>query len=163
MDKGRGRLAGVILLLVVQAALAAFLGFLAGLHGKEADRYEQYLHPPFTPKPEIVSRFQLETVAKVADVASFTVAGAAIALSLILIWPWALFSSPRAVRTMHRAYGCVCLGMAACLVVVAFFVPRVGSPHNDMLPGLGHFVSAVTIVLLGGAGFGIARLLRPCA
>jgi hypothetical protein len=155
MVKGRWRLAGVILLLLVQAALAAFLGFAALLHWKEIERFGPYRRPPHLPSAEKSLRVQLETAGMIGNAALGLGIGASVVLS------FARLDASSTVRTAQRFSGWICLAAAGVMLLGALSVPRVDSPHNDMFPGLTFWASMIVTFLVAGAAFLIARLLRP--
>ena len=151
---GRWRLAGVILLLLVQTALAVFLGFLATIHWEESNRFHLKLGLEFTPKREAALRCTMEEIAAFADALAVGV------FTVVLLLAVAKANQLPCMRSAFRISGGSFLFIAAGLFFAAFGVPRVGSPHDDMFAGLGFFLSSAPVLLMSGCSFGIARLLK---
>ena len=151
---GRWRLAGVILLLLVQTALAAFLGFFASVHWQESNRFHRKLAIEYTPIKEATLRYQLESAAAIVDVVAAGIAVVALLAAVVTA------NRLSASRPIHRFAGWLTLAAAFALLLAAFIVPRVGSPHDDMFHNLGFFTSALGLFLMSGCSFAIARLVR---
>lgn len=154
---GRWRLAGVILLLLVQTALAAFLGFLATLEWDEAFQFYTRALLPYARIKEATLRYQMEFAAAAVDVVCVVVA---VLLLLLVIGRAKRLPSA---RPAFRFAGGLYLFAFAGLFFAAFGVPLVGSVHNDMGKGLGFFISSAVVLLMSGCSFAIARLLRTAA
>jgi hypothetical protein len=152
---GGGRVAGVFVLLSVQAALAAFLGFVAYLHSEEAGRYVRYLQMYSLHQNAAALRLVLETCGMIASSIIALVIGTAVILSTIKL------SVPNYARQVQRICGWICFVFAFCNVLAAIITPRVGSPHDDMFPGLGHYISAFIAGIAGFTAMGISRVARP--
>jgi hypothetical protein len=151
---GRWRLAGVILLLLVQTALAAFLGFLATIHWDEGFRFYLNASLPYAKVREATLRYIMEFAGAAVDAACTVMA---LLLLLLVISRAKCLPS---VRPAFRFAGGLYLFTFAGLFFAAFGVPMVGSPHDDMGKGLGFFISSAPVLLMSGCSFLIARLLR---
>jgi hypothetical protein len=143
-----------MLLLLVQTALAAFLGFLATIHWDEANRFLQRSGMAYVPVEKATLRYQMEGAAAVVDAVCAVVA----ALLLLLVIGRA--NRLPSVRPAFRLAGGLFLAAATVLFFAAFGVPRVGSPHDDMFAGLGFFISSAPLLLMCGCSFGVARLVK---
>jgi hypothetical protein len=151
---GRWRLAGVILLLLVQTALAAFLGFLATIHWDEGFRFYLNASLPYAKVREATLRYIMEFAGAAVDAACTVMA---LLLLLLVISRAKCLPS---VRPAFRFAGGLYLFTFAGLFFAAFGVPMVGSPHDDMFPGLGFFISSAAVLFMSGCSFGIALLLK---
>lgn len=151
---GRSRFAGVILLLLVQTALAAFLAFLSTKHWEESNRFHRKLSLEFTPIKEATQRYQLENVAALTDAATAAFA------TVLLLGSTLASNNHSAFRKAHQIAGWLFLICAAGLFYIGFIVPRVGSPDDDMLPNIGFFASSVVALVMCGCSFVIAGLVK---
>ena len=148
------RLGGVVVLLLVLTALATLLGFGVTIHWEEATRFHQYLHPPYDAKPETALRVRMEYGGAAIDAAMAGLIGFAVLLTL------AKLNHPTFIRSAHRRLGWACFTFALVMLIGGYFVPRVGSPHNDMFPPVAYWASGIAAFLAGATAFGVSKLAK---
>lgn len=150
------RLAGVMTLLPVQMVVAAGMAFCVNVHFDEVYRYQRHLqlYPKGAYAEDASNRVRLETGGMIAA------AVATIGISGVVLVSTAKLSAPSFIRTVHRFSAWTCFGFAALFLTAAIMTPRVGSAHDDMLPGVPAYASTLFAVLAGLASVIVARLAR---
>ena len=150
------RLVSTLTLLLFQTALAGALGFIANLGFEERARFERQLatYPDGNYAEAAGTRISVETGGM------FLGALAALGIGGAVLFSLAKLSDAAKIRTVQRIVGRSCFLAAFLFVGLAIMTPRVGSPHGDMFPGLGHYISAVLVGVAGIAAMGISRVAK---
>lgn len=148
---GGKRNAGVNALLLAQAALAAFLGLVATIHRDDAKRFDPYLRPPYTANSKTLFRVRLDKAGVVADSA---IALMAVVSGLLTLSAW---KYPKLATAIQRVIGWLSIAAACLFIVAGALSPRIGSPNNDVFPGVGFWAGALITGVLGACALNAAR------
>ena len=152
----RWRLAGILTFLLAQTALAGFLGFVGYMGREGVDKYQRHLqlYPNSSHADAAAQRLYFE----IGGVIISAIAG--VGLAGVVLVSTAKLSAPAFICTVHRYCAWTCFGFAAVFLMSAIMTPRVGSAHDDMLPGVPALVSTTFAVLAGLSSVVIAKLAK---